>query len=81
MGAVSFGIGLVGLHVVSDSLIARNDLVSDRDGLASFVLAGLIFFHWPSSSVWAVDTLVGISLLLCGIARITLPLSLREIRG
>jgi uncharacterized membrane protein HdeD (DUF308 family) len=46
------------------------------DGLASFLLAGLIFFHWPSSSVWAIGTLVGISLLLSGIARITLPLSL-----
>jgi len=51
------------------------------DGLASFLLAGLIFFHWPSSSLWAVGTLVGISLLLSGFARVTLPLSLREIRG
>jgi uncharacterized membrane protein HdeD (DUF308 family) len=47
------------------------------DGLASFLLAALIFFHWPSSSLWAVGTLVGISLLMSGIARITLPLSLR----
>jgi uncharacterized membrane protein HdeD (DUF308 family) len=51
------------------------------DGLASFLLAGLIFFHWPSSSLWAVGTLVGISLLMSGIARITLPLSLRVIRA
>jgi uncharacterized membrane protein HdeD (DUF308 family) len=46
------------------------------DGLVSFLLAGLIFFHWPSSSLWAIGTLVGISLLLSGIARITLPLRL-----
>jgi len=51
------------------------------DGLASFLLAGLIFFHWPSSSLWAVGTLVGISLLMSGIARITLPLSLRVVRA
>jgi uncharacterized membrane protein HdeD (DUF308 family) len=51
------------------------------DGLASFLLAGLILFHWPSSSLWAVGTLVGISLLLSGIARITLPLTLRAIGG
>jgi uncharacterized membrane protein HdeD (DUF308 family) len=51
------------------------------DGLASFLLADLIFFHWPSSSLWAVGTLVGISLLMSGIARITLPLSLRVIRA
>ena len=50
------------------------------DGLASFLLAGLIFLHWPSSSLWAVGTLVGISLLMSGIARITLPLSLQAIR-
>ena len=50
------------------------------DGLASLLIAGLIFFHWPSSALWAVGTLVGVSLLLSGIARITLPLSLREIR-
>jgi uncharacterized membrane protein HdeD (DUF308 family) len=31
------------------------------DGLASLLLAGLIFFHWPSSSLWAIGTLVGIS--------------------
>ena len=47
------------------------------DGLVSLLLAGLIFFHWPLSSLWFVGTLVGISLLLSGIARITLPLSLR----
>jgi uncharacterized membrane protein HdeD (DUF308 family) len=51
------------------------------DGLASFLLAGLIFFHWPSSSLWAIGTLVGISMLMSGIARITLTLSLRVIRA
>ncbi|HTF65397.1 MAG TPA: DUF308 domain-containing protein [Edaphobacter sp.] len=48
------------------------------DGLVSLLLAGLIFFHWPSSSLWAVGTLVGISLLFSGIARLTLPLALRS---
>jgi uncharacterized membrane protein HdeD (DUF308 family) len=44
------------------------------DGIVSLLLAGLIFFHWPSSSLWAVGTLVGISLLFSGIARISLPM-------
>ena len=44
------------------------------DGLVSLLLAGLIFFHWPSSSFWAVGTLVGISLLFSGIARLTFPM-------
>jgi uncharacterized membrane protein HdeD (DUF308 family) len=47
------------------------------DGVVSLVLAGLIFFQWPWSSLWFIGTLVGISLLLSGVARITLPLSLR----
>ena len=50
------------------------------DGLVSLLLAGLIFFRWPSSSLWAVGTLVGISLLFSGIARLTLPMSLRVVR-
>jgi len=49
------------------------------DGLVSLLLAGLIFFHWPSSSLWAVGTLVGISLLFSGIARLTLPMGLRSL--
>jgi uncharacterized membrane protein HdeD (DUF308 family) len=48
------------------------------DGLVSLLLAGLIFLHWPSSSLWAVGTLVGISLLFSGIARLTLPMGLRS---
>lgn len=49
------------------------------DGLVSLLLAGLIFFHWLSSSLWAVGTLVGISLLFSGIARLTLPMGLRSV--
>lgn len=39
------------------------------DGLISLALGALIFFHWPSSPLWLVGTLVGISLLFSGIAR------------
>jgi len=49
------------------------------DGIISLLLAGLIFFHWPSSSSWAVGTLVGISLLMSGIARFTLPVRRRKL--
>jgi uncharacterized membrane protein HdeD (DUF308 family) len=49
------------------------------DGLVSLLLAGLIFFHWPSSTLWAVGTLVGISLLFSGIARMTWPLGRHRI--
>jgi len=43
------------------------------DGLVSLLVAGLIFFHWPSSSIWAIGTLVGISLIMSGVARLTMP--------
>jgi uncharacterized membrane protein HdeD (DUF308 family) len=45
------------------------------DGIVSILLAGLIFAHWPSSSLWALGTLVGISLIFSGIARLTSPVS------
>lgn len=43
------------------------------DGLVSLLVAGLIFFHWPSNSIWAVGTLVGVSLIASGVARLTMP--------
>lgn len=43
------------------------------NGLVSLIVAALIFAHWPSSSAWALGTLVGISVLMSGIARLTLP--------
>ncbi len=49
------------------------------DGAVSLLLAGLIFFHWPSSSFWVLGTLVGISLLFSGIARLTMPMARRRI--
>lgn len=43
------------------------------DGIVSLLLAGLIFAGWPSSSFWAIGTLVGISILFSGFARLTMP--------
>ena len=49
------------------------------DGLISLLLGALIFFHWPASSAWAVGTLVGISLVMSGIARFAMPLRRRRL--
>jgi len=43
------------------------------DSLVTLLLAGLILAHWPSSSVWALGTLVGISLVFSGMARLMQP--------
>jgi uncharacterized membrane protein HdeD (DUF308 family) len=49
------------------------------DGIVSLVLAALILFHWPNSSVWAIGTLLGISILFSGIARLMMPMSRRRL--
>jgi uncharacterized membrane protein HdeD (DUF308 family) len=40
------------------------------DGLITLFLGLLIWAHWPLSSAWAIGTIVGISLLMSGIARL-----------
>lgn len=49
------------------------------DSLVTLLLAGMICFHWPSSSVWAIGTLVGISMIISGVARIMLSLAVRRV--
>jgi uncharacterized membrane protein HdeD (DUF308 family) len=49
------------------------------DAVVSLLLAGLILAHWPSSSVWALGTLVGISLIFSGMARLMHPASRRRV--
>lgn len=41
-------------------------------GVVSIVLAGLIFWQWPFSGVWAIGILVGVKLLFAGFAMIAL---------
>ena len=49
------------------------------DGVITILLAGLIWMHWPSSSVWAIGTLVGISLLMSGIKWLMISLASRKV--
>lgn len=49
------------------------------DGLVTIFLAGLIWFHWPSSSVWAIGTIVGISLLMSGVKWLMISLASRNV--
>jgi uncharacterized membrane protein HdeD (DUF308 family) len=49
------------------------------NGVVTLLLGGLIWFHWPSSSVWAIGTLVGVNLLMTGISRLMLGLAARKI--
>jgi uncharacterized membrane protein HdeD (DUF308 family) len=49
------------------------------DGIITLVLGILIWVHWPSSSVWVIGTLVGISLMFSGISRVMLALAIRHL--
>ena len=48
------------------------------DGIITLLLAGLIYVHWPSSSIWAIGTLVGVSMIFSGITRIMMSLAVRS---
>jgi uncharacterized membrane protein HdeD (DUF308 family) len=49
------------------------------NGIVTLLLGGLIWFHWPSSAVWAIGTLVGVNLLMTGISRLMLGLAARKL--
>jgi uncharacterized membrane protein HdeD (DUF308 family) len=48
------------------------------DAAASLVLGVLILLKWPSSSVWAIGTLVGFAVLMGGISRIVIGSKMRS---
>jgi uncharacterized membrane protein HdeD (DUF308 family) len=49
------------------------------NALITLLLGGLIWLHWPSSSVWAIGTLVGVNLLMTGISRLMFGLAVRKL--
>jgi uncharacterized membrane protein HdeD (DUF308 family) len=49
------------------------------DGLITLALAWMIWRSWPSSSAWAIGTLVGISMLFSGFSRLMLSLTARRV--
>jgi len=49
------------------------------DGIVTLILAWMIWSHWPSSSVWAIGTLVGISMLFSGFSRLMLSLAAKRV--
>jgi uncharacterized membrane protein HdeD (DUF308 family) len=49
------------------------------DGVITLVLAVMIWSTWPSSTVWVVGTLVGISMFFSGITRLMFSFAIRRI--
>jgi uncharacterized membrane protein HdeD (DUF308 family) len=51
------------------------------DGLVTLALGLMIYLQWPSSSAWAIGTLVGISLIFSGVARVMMSFAVRKATG
>jgi uncharacterized membrane protein HdeD (DUF308 family) len=49
------------------------------NGVIAMLLGGMIWFHWPSSTVWAIGILVGVNLLITGITRLMFGLAARKL--
>jgi uncharacterized membrane protein HdeD (DUF308 family) len=79
LGAYLIVEGIVELAVFFRLRALRGAVWFLVDGVVSILLAGLILAHWPSSSVWALGTLVGISLIFSGMARLMNPATSRRI--
>jgi uncharacterized membrane protein HdeD (DUF308 family) len=48
------------------------------DGVVTLLLGLMIYMQWPSSSAWAIGTLVGISMIFSGVSRIMMSLAVRK---
>jgi uncharacterized membrane protein HdeD (DUF308 family) len=49
------------------------------DGIITLVLAVMIWRTWPSSALWVVGTLVGISMVFSGITRLLFSMAVRRV--
>jgi uncharacterized membrane protein HdeD (DUF308 family) len=47
------------------------------DGIITLLLGLLIYLHWPSSTLWAIGILVGVSMIFSGVTRIALSSAAR----
>jgi uncharacterized membrane protein HdeD (DUF308 family) len=48
------------------------------DGIITLLLGLMIYAQWPSSSAWAIGTLVGVSMIISGVTRVLLSLAVRK---
>jgi uncharacterized membrane protein HdeD (DUF308 family) len=48
------------------------------DGLITILLGLFIYLQWPSSSAWAIGTLVGVSMMITGFTRLMISHAVRK---
>jgi uncharacterized membrane protein HdeD (DUF308 family) len=51
------------------------------DGIITLILGLMIYTQWPSSSAWAIGTLVGVSLIVSGVSGVMLSFAVRKAVG
>ncbi len=51
------------------------------DGIITLLLGLMIYMQWPSSAAWAIGTLVGISMIFSGVARVMMSFAVRKATG
>ena len=51
------------------------------DGMVTLILGLMIWQHWPASSIWAIGTLVGISMVMTGVTRLMISVAVRRLAG
>jgi len=49
------------------------------DGIVTLILAIMIWWTWPASTLWVVGTLVGISMIFSGVTRLMISLAARRV--
>jgi len=49
------------------------------DGVITLILAVMIWRTWPSSTLWVIGTLVGVSMLFSGVSRLVLSIGARRV--
>ena len=49
------------------------------DGAVTLLLGLMIYLKWPSSSAWAIGTLVGASMIVSGVTQVMLSLAVRHV--
>jgi len=87
LGVVSLTLALASLFVIEGILDIilfvkmrpiRGSTWVLLDGIISLLLGLMIYMQWPSSAAWAVGTLVGVSLIFSGVARVMMSLAVRK---
>ena len=49
------------------------------DGIITLLLGLMIYVQWPSSSAWAIGTLVGVSMIISGVTRVMVSVAVRRV--